>query len=109
MTKTASVPEYRIIPDSDIVGAAANARKFRQQLIQYLQHRLEQGNSYVRVNDVKREFDVNGYRAGQNLGRLADGGLLEPWRDTTNATTYRIRSVVRDTDPSSVRKAWVQE
>ncbi|MWV40118.1 hypothetical protein [Natrialba sp. INN-245] len=50
----------------------------------------DRGNSHVKTPHVAKELDVPAQRVSPYMGDMVREGALEVWRDSTNATVYRI-------------------
>lgn len=46
----------------------------------------ENGHPYVKSKHVAEEFGISRKQAGKAIAKLEDGGLVERWSDSHNAT-----------------------
>ena len=56
-----------------------------------IRERYERGNSHVKTPHVARELDESSQRITPIMQDMVRNGTLEVWRETSNATVYRIK------------------
>jgi len=61
-----------------------------QAVREYVREHYERGNSHVKAPHVSKELDENSQRIVPIMQDMVREGTLTVWRESTNATIYRI-------------------
>ena len=67
-----------------------NTTTLEQDVRDYVREHYERGNSHIKTPHVTKELDETPQRIAPIMGDLVREGMLETWRETSNATVYRI-------------------